>query len=75
MFILDGFVSGCSLGCLLWILDFCCTSSVSSSFFHWFWFSILQAYKRVGSMIHNGDVGRGIIGVIDLTDLMVQIMR
>ena len=24
-------------------------------------------------MIHNGDAGRGIIGVVDLTDLMVQI--
>ncbi|KAL3527320.1 hypothetical protein ACH5RR_011976 [Cinchona calisaya] len=31
---------------------------------------LIEAYKRVGSMIHNGDVGRGIIGVIDLTDLM-----
>ncbi|XP_044470171.1 MORC family CW-type zinc finger protein 3-like isoform X3 [Mangifera indica] len=29
-----------------------------------------KAYKRVGSMIHNGDVGRGVIGVIDVTDLM-----
>ncbi|GFQ01174.1 morc family cw-type zinc finger protein 4 [Phtheirospermum japonicum] len=28
------------------------------------------AYKRVGSMIHNGDCGRGIIGVIDVTCLM-----
>ncbi|KAI5683904.1 hypothetical protein M9H77_05132 [Catharanthus roseus] len=31
---------------------------------------LIEAYKRVGSMIHNGDNGRGIIGVIDLTDLM-----
>ncbi|CAI9110432.1 OLC1v1010448C1 [Oldenlandia corymbosa var. corymbosa] len=31
---------------------------------------LIEAYKRVGSMIHNGDTGRGIIGVIDLTDLM-----
>ncbi|KAL3634059.1 hypothetical protein CASFOL_021113 [Castilleja foliolosa] len=28
------------------------------------------AYKRVGSIIHNGDCGRGIIGVIDVTSLM-----
>ncbi|XP_044470172.1 MORC family CW-type zinc finger protein 3-like isoform X4 [Mangifera indica] len=31
---------------------------------------LIEAYKRVGSMIHNGDVGRGVIGVIDVTDLM-----
>ncbi|CDP01756.1 unnamed protein product [Coffea canephora] len=31
---------------------------------------LIEAYKRVGSMIHNGDAGRGIIGVVDLTDLM-----
>ncbi|KAL0322950.1 UNVERIFIED_CONTAM: MORC family CW-type zinc finger protein 4 [Sesamum angustifolium] len=31
---------------------------------------LIEAYKRVGSMIHNGDCGRGIIGVIDVTDLM-----
>ncbi|KAL2489066.1 MORC family CW-type zinc finger protein 3-like [Forsythia ovata] len=31
---------------------------------------LIEAYKRVGSMIHNGDNGRGIIGVVDVTDLM-----
>ncbi|XP_037493344.1 MORC family CW-type zinc finger protein 3 isoform X2 [Jatropha curcas] len=31
---------------------------------------LIEAYKRVGGMIHNGDVGRGMIGVIDVTDLM-----
>ncbi|KAL6504291.1 hypothetical protein OROGR_026214 [Orobanche gracilis] len=31
---------------------------------------LIEAYKRVGSMIHNGDCGRGIIGVIDVTALM-----
>lgn len=31
---------------------------------------LIEAYKRVGSMIHNGDCGRGIIGVIDVTNLM-----
>lgn len=34
----------------------------------------LQAYKRVGSMIHNGDKGRGIIGVIEVMDLMVHLL-
>ncbi|XP_058070327.1 uncharacterized protein LOC131219258 isoform X5 [Magnolia sinica] len=29
-----------------------------------------QAYKRVGGMVHNADMGRGIIGVIDVTDIM-----
>ncbi|KAK4368240.1 hypothetical protein RND71_012032 [Anisodus tanguticus] len=29
-----------------------------------------QAYKRVGSMMHNGDKCRGGIGVIDVTNLM-----
>ncbi|CAA0840731.1 Unknown protein [Striga hermonthica] len=31
---------------------------------------LVEAYKRVGSMIHNGDCGRGIIGVTDVTALM-----
>ncbi|KAK3223120.1 hypothetical protein Dsin_010145 [Dipteronia sinensis] len=31
---------------------------------------LIEAYKRVGGMIHNGDIGRGVIGVIDVTDLM-----
>lgn len=35
---------------------------------------LLQAYKRVGSMMHNGDRGRGVIGVIDVTNLMVNIL-
>lgn len=30
-----------------------------------------QAYKRVGGMLHNGDKSHGIIGVIDVTELMV----
>ncbi|KAK8936549.1 hypothetical protein KSP39_PZI012592 [Platanthera zijinensis] len=29
-----------------------------------------QAYKRVGGMKHNGDVGRGVIGVSDITYMM-----
>jgi hypothetical protein len=32
---------------------------------------LLQAYKRVGGMIHSADVGRGVIGVMDVTNLMV----
>ncbi|XP_057773835.1 uncharacterized protein LOC130993107 isoform X2 [Salvia miltiorrhiza] len=31
---------------------------------------LIEAYKRVGSMIHNGDCGRGIIGVVDVTKIM-----
>ncbi|KAL5821001.1 hypothetical protein ACOSQ3_022883 [Xanthoceras sorbifolium] len=31
---------------------------------------LIEAYKRVGGMIHNGDIGRGVIGVVDVTDLM-----
>ncbi|KAJ4844719.1 hypothetical protein Tsubulata_007711 [Turnera subulata] len=31
---------------------------------------LIEAYKRVGGMVHNGDAGRGVIGVIDVTDLM-----
>ncbi|KAJ7944023.1 CW-type zinc finger protein [Quillaja saponaria] len=31
---------------------------------------LIEAYKRVGGMGHNGDVGRGVIGVVDVTDLM-----
>ncbi len=31
----------------------------------------VQAYKRVGAMVHSADIGRGIIGVMDVTDVMV----
>ncbi|XP_047983854.1 MORC family CW-type zinc finger protein 3-like [Salvia hispanica] len=31
---------------------------------------LIEAYKRVGSMVHNGDCGRGIIGVADVTKIM-----
>ncbi|OVA00681.1 zinc finger protein [Macleaya cordata] len=31
---------------------------------------LIEAYKRVGSMVHNADIGRGVIGVIDVTDLL-----
>ncbi|KAM7523934.1 hypothetical protein LguiA_013836 [Lonicera macranthoides] len=31
---------------------------------------LIEAYKRVGSMIHNGDKSHGIIGVVDVTELM-----
>ncbi|XP_031474127.1 uncharacterized protein LOC116246399 isoform X2 [Nymphaea colorata] len=29
-----------------------------------------EAYKRVGGMIHSADMGRGILGVIDVTNIM-----
>ncbi|XP_042493760.1 MORC family CW-type zinc finger protein 3-like isoform X2 [Macadamia integrifolia] len=31
---------------------------------------LIEAYKRVGGMVYNADMGRGVIGVIDVTDLM-----
>ncbi|KAI5066375.1 hypothetical protein GOP47_0018999 [Adiantum capillus-veneris] len=31
---------------------------------------LIEAYKRVGAMLHSADVGRGVIGVIDVTDVM-----
>eukprot|EP00268_Persea_americana_P025384 TRINITY_DN2474_c0_g1_i6.p1 TRINITY_DN2474_c0_g1~~TRINITY_DN2474_c0_g1_i6.p1 ORF type:complete len:778 (-),score=125.89 TRINITY_DN2474_c0_g1_i6:486-2819(-) len=31
---------------------------------------LIEAYKRVGGMVHNADMGRGVIGVIDVMDLM-----
>ncbi|BBN19872.1 MORC family CW-type zinc finger protein [Marchantia polymorpha subsp. ruderalis] len=31
---------------------------------------LIEAYKRVGGMVHSADVGRGVIGVIDVTTLM-----
>lgn len=30
-----------------------------------------QSYKRVGGQKHNADMGRGVIGVADITDLIV----
>lgn len=32
----------------------------------------LQAYKRVGRMVHSADYGRGVVGVMDITELMVS---
>ncbi|KAK9284934.1 hypothetical protein L1049_024115 [Liquidambar formosana] len=31
---------------------------------------LIEAYKRVGGMIHSADMGRGVIGVMDVTGLM-----
>ncbi|XP_071711197.1 uncharacterized protein [Rutidosis leptorrhynchoides] len=31
---------------------------------------LIEAYKRVGSMIHNGEKSHGIVGVIDVTNVM-----
>ncbi|XP_072970468.1 uncharacterized protein [Typha angustifolia] len=31
---------------------------------------LIEAYKRVGGQIHNADMGRGVIGVVDVTSLM-----
>lgn len=31
---------------------------------------LIEAYKRVGSMVHNGEKSHGIIGVIDVTNVM-----
>ncbi|OVA16349.1 zinc finger protein [Macleaya cordata] len=31
---------------------------------------LIEAYKRVGGMVHNSDMGRGVIGVVDVTNLM-----
>ncbi|KAL9241504.1 hypothetical protein vseg_015611 [Gypsophila vaccaria] len=31
---------------------------------------LIEAYKRVGSMIYSADMGRGVIGVIDVSQLM-----
>ncbi|KAI3941549.1 hypothetical protein MKX01_039735, partial [Papaver californicum] len=30
---------------------------------------LVEAYKRVGGMVHSVDIGRGIVGVIDLTEM------
>ncbi|GAB2279381.1 hypothetical protein Dimus_014025 [Dionaea muscipula] len=31
---------------------------------------LIEAYKRVGGMIHSSDIGRGVLGVIDVSNLM-----
>ncbi|WOK98111.1 MORC family CW-type zinc finger protein 4-like isoform X1 [Canna indica] len=31
---------------------------------------LIEAYKRVGGQVHNADMGRGVIGVIDVTSIM-----
>lgn len=36
-----------------------------------FWHGrLIEAYRRVGAMRHTSDVGRGVLGVIDVTDVM-----
>ncbi|KAI3938091.1 hypothetical protein MKW98_018647 [Papaver atlanticum] len=30
---------------------------------------LIEAYKRVGGMVHSVDIGRGIVGVIDVTEM------
>lgn len=44
-----------------------CLWSLNMNAFHF----LIQAYKRVGGQVHNADMGRGVIGVIDVTNLMV----
>jgi hypothetical protein len=41
-------------------------------FFRFVSFLFCKAYKRVGSQVHSSDVGRGVIGVADITNLMVH---
>ncbi len=31
------------------------------------WMFVSQAYRRVGGMVHSADIGRGVIGVIDIS--------
>uniref|UniRef100_A0A803NCP2 CW-type domain-containing protein n=1 Tax=Chenopodium quinoa TaxID=63459 RepID=A0A803NCP2_CHEQI len=31
---------------------------------------LIEAYKRVGGMVHSADMGRGVIGVVEVTELM-----
>ncbi|MQM06206.1 hypothetical protein Taro_039026 [Colocasia esculenta] len=31
---------------------------------------LIEAYKRVGGMVHNADMGRGVLGVVDVTNIM-----
>ncbi|KAG0605194.1 hypothetical protein M758_9G038700 [Ceratodon purpureus] len=31
---------------------------------------LIEAYRRVGAMVHSADIGRGIIGVMDVTHIM-----
>ncbi|MFS7928328.1 hypothetical protein Hanom_Chr04g00319471 [Helianthus anomalus] len=40
---------------------------IEASLYH---FMFVSAYKRVGSMIHNGENSHGLDGVIDVTDVM-----
>ena len=47
---------------------FTCTHLFTSTFDCVF---IFQPYKRVGGQKHSADTGRGLIGVADITDLIV----
>ncbi|KAK8962350.1 hypothetical protein KSP40_PGU007445 [Platanthera guangdongensis] len=48
-----------------------CNRMNSGVFLYWNG-RLIEAYKRVGGMKHNGDVGRGVIGVSDITYMMVN---
>ncbi|KAK9713398.1 hypothetical protein RND81_06G024900 [Saponaria officinalis] len=41
----------------------------SGMFLYWHG-RLIEAYKRVGGMIHSADMGRGVIGVMDVSQLM-----
>ncbi|KAF5206034.1 Morc family cw-type zinc finger protein [Thalictrum thalictroides] len=45
-------------------------NNMNSGIFLYWHGRLIEAYKRVGGMVHNADIGRGVIGVIDVTDLM-----
>ncbi|KAJ1403826.1 Zinc finger, CW-type, partial [Sesbania bispinosa] len=51
------------------ILDLCVLYNLTIMVFQ-ISYPIYWAYKRVGGMIHSADVGRGVIGVIDVTNIM-----
>ncbi|XP_068653459.1 uncharacterized protein [Aristolochia californica] len=42
---------------------------VNSGIFLYWHGRLIEGYRRVGGMIYNADMGRGVIGVIDVTDL------
>ncbi|GAB4848365.1 hypothetical protein Ancab_003059 [Ancistrocladus abbreviatus] len=65
----DGIIMGQCVQLTLGRCQLECEQGNGGIFLYWHG-RLIEAYKRVGGMIHSADIGRGVIGVIDVTNLM-----
>ncbi|KAL8251542.1 hypothetical protein R6Q59_035235 [Mikania micrantha] len=65
----NGFVLGKSVQLILGHSQLDLEQGNCGIFLYWHG-RLIEAYKRVGTMIHNGEKSHGIVGVIDVTNVM-----